>query len=110
MPNTHKAKEYVLANGAPSHDARTLHIYMRVSEALYCAAVRTLPFCRRHVHAEDFAQFTSGSVAVEVVVSSRGHFRSPVEPKRSVLILSPSLPEALRRSVALSTNDVGPQT
>ncbi len=40
----------------------------------------------------------------------RSHFRSPVEPKRSVLILSRSLPEVLRRSVALSTNDVGPQT
>jgi hypothetical protein len=53
---------------------------------------------------------TSGSVGVEVVVGKQTHFRSPVEPKRSVLILSRSWPDAPRRSVAFSTNDVGPQT
>jgi len=57
-----------------------------------------------------FAQFTGGSVTVKVVGGKRDHFRSPVEPKRSVLILSRSMPEAMRRSVALSTKDVGPQT
>jgi hypothetical protein len=110
VANTCKAKEYVLANGAPSDDAGTLHVYVRFSKALSCPAVGTLSFCGSNVHCEYLAQFTGSRVAVEVVGGKGIHFRSPVEPKRSVLILSRSMPEALRRSVVLSTKDVGPQT
>jgi hypothetical protein len=110
VANAYNTKEYVLANGASSHDAGTLHVHMRVGKALSCAAVRALSFCGRKVHSEYSAQFASGGVPVEVVGGKRSHFLSPVEPKRSVLILSRSMPEALRRLVALSTNEVGPQT
>jgi hypothetical protein len=110
LANAYQTKEYVLANGAPCHDARTLHVDMCVGEALSCAAVCTLSFCGRKVQGEYFAQFTGGRIAVEVVGVKGSHFRSPVEPKRSVLILSRSMPAAMRRSVALSTKDVGPQT
>jgi len=110
VANAYQTKEHVLAIGAPCHDARTLHVDMCVGEALSCAAVGTLSFCSRKVQGEYFAQFTGGRIAVEVVGVKGSHFRSPVEPKRSVLILSRSLPEAVRRAVTFSTNEVGPQT
>ncbi len=110
LANTYNTKEYVLANGAPSHDAGTLHVDMCLGKTLSCAAVRTLSFCGCKVQGEYLAQFAGGSITVKVVVGVRTHFRSPVGPKRSVLILSRPLPEAIRRSVAPSTNDVGPQT
>src|SRR4029077_19196464 len=83
---------------------------MRFGKALYCATTRALCFRSRNLHREYCAQFTGGSIAVKVVVGMRVHLRSPVGPKRSVLILSGLLPEALRKPTALSTNDVGPQT
>jgi hypothetical protein len=82
VPSTYKAQEYVLTNGAPSSDARALHVYVRFSKALSCTAVRTLCLCGRNVHCEYLAQFTGSRVAVEVVGGKESHFRSPVEPKR----------------------------
>src|SRR5260370_35472530 len=99
-----------MASGAPSHDAGTLHVDMCIGKAVSCAAVDTLSFCSRKVQGEYFAQFTGGRVAVEEVGGKESHFRSPVEPKRSVLILSGSLPEALRIAVTFSRNDLGRPT
>src|SRR4029453_19057843 len=85
---------------------------MRFGKAFYCAAMRALCFRNRNVHREYCAQFTGGSIAVEVVVVvGMGVFLGfPWGPKRSALILSRPWPEAVRRSVAPSTKDVGPQT
>ncbi len=66
----------MLANGASSHDAGTLHVRMRFGETLSCAAVCTLSFCGRKVHSEYSAQFASGSVPVEVVEGKRSHSRA----------------------------------
>jgi hypothetical protein len=41
---------------------------MRFGKAPYCAAMRALCFRNRNVHREYCAQFTSGSVAVKVVI------------------------------------------
>jgi hypothetical protein len=64
LPNICKTKEYVLANGAPRHDAGTLHVQMCLSKAPYCAAVRALHLCSRNIHGEYLAQFTRGSVTL----------------------------------------------
>src|SRR5712692_1672954 len=110
LANIGKTKEYLLANGAPHHDAGTLHVHMRLGKALDRTALRTLSLCSCDIHGEYCAQCTCGSVTVKIVVDIGTHCRSPVGPKRSVLILSGLLPEAVRRPAALSTNDVGPQT
>src|SRR5262249_38411185 len=102
-------KKDLLANAAARYETRTLHIQMRLCESLFRAAVRALSFRRRDIDGEYFAQFSRGRVTVEVVHLCT-HFRSPVGPKRSVLILSEPLPQALRKPAALSTNGVGPQT
>jgi len=60
---------------------------MRLGEALLCAAIGTLTFCARNIHREYSAQFTRGCISVKVVHRCT-HFRSPVAPKRSVLMLS----------------------
>jgi hypothetical protein len=83
---------------------------MCLSKALYCAAVRTLSLCSCNIHGKYVAQLTRGSVTIKVIIDIRIHYRSPVGPKRSVLIFSGSLPEAVRSLDALSTNDVAPQT
>jgi hypothetical protein len=67
LANSYKTKEYVLASGAPSHNAGTLHVQMRLGKALDCAAVRTLSLSNRNIHREDFAQFTGSGVAVKIV-------------------------------------------
>jgi hypothetical protein len=110
LASTYKTKEYVLTNRAPRHEAGTSHVYTCLSKALYCAAVRTLPLRSCNIHGKYVAQFTCGSVTIKVVIGIQIHFRSPVGPKRSVLILSGLLPAAVRSLDALSTNDVGPQT
>jgi hypothetical protein len=110
LGSLYKTKEHVLTNGASRHDAGTLHVYMRLGKALYCAAVGTLFLCSCNIHGKYVAQLTCGSVTVKVVVVTRTHFRSPLGPKRSVLILSGLLPIAVRSLDAVSTNDVGPQT
>jgi hypothetical protein len=110
LASIYKTKKYVLTNGAPRHNAGTLHVYMRLGKALYCAAVRTLSFCSCNIHGKYVAQLTCSSVTVKVVIGIQTHCRSPVGPKRSVLILSGWLPKAVRSLAALSTNDVGPQT
>jgi hypothetical protein len=99
----------MLANGAPRDNAWALNVHMHLGKASGCAAIRTLPFCSRHIRREYFAQFSGGNIAVKVVICC-AHLRSPVEPKRSVLIFSRWFPAPIRRSVAFSTNDVGPQT
>jgi len=106
----YETKEYVLANGAPRHDAGSLHVQMRLGKPPYCTTVCTLSLCGRNIHGEDLAQVTRGGIPVDVISSICSHFRSPVGPKRSVLILLGSLPEAVRRLETLSTNDVGPHT
>jgi len=68
--------------------------------------VLTLALRRSHIDAEYRAQVATGGVTVQTVISA--HCRSPVAPKRSVLIRSGLFPAA--RPAALSTNDVGPQT
>jgi hypothetical protein len=70
--------------------------------------VLTLAFRRSHIDAKYRAQVATGDVTVQTVISA--HRRSPVAPKRSVLIRSGLFPAATRRPAALSTNDVGPQT
>src|SRR4029077_3171931 len=82
---------------------------MRLSKALYRAAVRTLSLCSCNIHGKYVAQLTCSSVTVKVVIGIQIHRRSPVGPKRSVLNFSGSLPEAVRSLDTLSTNDVGPQ-
>src|SRR5690349_1885943 len=83
---------------------------MGLGKASFCAAVGAMSQGRRNIHSKYSAQFARRSITVEIVVIIRTHFRSPVGPKRSVLILSGLLPEAVRRLAALSTKDVGPQT
>jgi hypothetical protein len=68
LSNTYKTKEYVFARGAPRHKAGSLRIQMRLGKALDSAAMRALSLCSRNIHGEDVAQFTRGSVAIEVVV------------------------------------------
>src|SRR5215469_6338727 len=97
------------AKGAPRDEARTLQIQMSLGEAPSCAAIGALSFCGGNVHREYSAQFTCCSITVKIVHRCI-HLRSPVAPKRSVLILLRSWPAEIRRSVACSTNDVGPQT
>jgi len=67
LANIYKTKEYVIASGAPRHDAGTLHIQVRLGKPFCCAAVRTLSFCSRNIHGEYSAQFACGSVTVKVV-------------------------------------------
>src|SRR4029453_249590 len=110
LASIYKTKEYVLTNRAPGHEAWSLHVYMCLSKALYCAAVRTLSLCSCNIHGKYVAQLTCGSVTIKVVIDIRIHCRSPVGPKRSVLIFSGSLPEEVRSLDALSPNDVCPQT
>jgi hypothetical protein len=110
LSSIYKTKKYVLTNGAPGHEAGSLHVNVRFGKALYCAAVRTLSLCSCNIHGKYVAQLACGSVTIKVVIGIQTHCRSPVGPKRSVLILSGSLPEAVRSLDALSTNDVGPQT
>jgi hypothetical protein len=105
----YKAEQDVLANAAARYNPGALHVQMRLGETFGRAAVRALSLCSRDIHHEYFAQFTSGSVAVKVV-GMRIHCFPPVGPKRSVMILSGRLPQALRKPAALSTNGVGPQT
>jgi hypothetical protein len=71
--------------------------------------VSALPLCGRNVDGKDLAQFPGGGISVKVV-GTFIHFFPPEGPKRSVLILSAVLPQALRKPAALSTNGVGPQT
>ena len=104
-----KPKQNVLANAAARYHARTLRIQVRLREAFLCAAVGTPSFCSRKIDREYLAQFSGSGVTVEVVHLCT-HLRTPVGPKRSVLILSELLPQALRKLAALSTNGVGPQT
>jgi hypothetical protein len=68
LASIYKTKEYVLTNGAPGHEAWSLHVYMCLSKALYCAAVRTLSHCSCNVHGKYVAQLTCGSVTVKVVI------------------------------------------
>src|SRR5207244_3524105 len=107
--NIRESKEYMPAKRTSCNEAGTLRIQMRLGKATLCAAIRTLSFCAGNVHREYSAQFTCGSISVKIVHRCT-HFRSPVAPKRSVLIFLRSWPAAISRSVALSTNDVGPQT
>jgi len=67
LANIYKAKEYVLANGASRDEAGTLHIQMRLGKGLRRAAMRTLSVCSRNIQGEYVAQFTRGSVAIEIV-------------------------------------------
>ncbi len=68
LASIYKTKEYVLTNGAPRHDAGTLHVYMRLGKALYCAAVRALSLCSCNIHGKYVAQLTCGSVTIKVVI------------------------------------------
>jgi hypothetical protein len=52
VADIYQTKEHMLANGAARHDSGALHIQMCLSEALGCAAVRTLSFRSRNVHGE----------------------------------------------------------
>jgi len=65
-----------LANGAPSHDAGTLHVHMCVGKTLCCAALCTSSLGSRNVHSEYSAQFARGCISVKVVHGCT-HFRSP---------------------------------
>jgi hypothetical protein len=76
----------VLASGAPRYEAWGIHIYLRLGKALYGAAVGTLFLRRCDIHSKYSAQFTCGSIAVQIV-GVCSHFFPPVGPKRSVLIL-----------------------
>ena len=58
----------MLTNGAPRHETGTLHVYMCLSKALYCAAVRTLSLRSCNIHGKYVAQFTGSSVTVNIVV------------------------------------------
>jgi len=102
-------QEYMSARRTSRDKARALHVQMCLGKQSLCAAIGTLSLCTRNIHHEYPAQFTCGSVTVKVIHKCI-HFRSPVAPKRSVLILSRSWLPAIRRLVACSTNDVGPQT
>ena len=82
---------------------------MRLGKVLCRSTMRTLSLCSGDIHGEYVAQFTCGSVAVKVVVVCE-LLRFSRGAKRSVRILSGSLPAAIRRLAALSTNDVGPHT
>jgi hypothetical protein len=110
LASLYKAKKHLLATGAPRHEAGTLRVQMRLGKALCCTAMRTLSLCSRNIHGKYVAQFTRGSVTIKVIVVLRTHFRSPVGPKRSVLILSGLFPMAVRRPATLSTKEVGPHT
>src|SRR4029077_9159979 len=94
---------------AARDEARTLHIQMCLRERFLGAAFGTLSLCCCNIHREYSAQFTCAGITVKIVHRCI-HFRSPVAPKRSVLILSRSWPASIRRSVVCSTNEVGPQT
>jgi len=76
LANTYKTKEYVLAHGAPRHDAGTTHVYMCLGKGHFRAAVCTLSLCRGDIHGEQVAQFTRGCISVKVVHRCT-HFRSP---------------------------------
>src|SRR5262249_34615756 len=104
----YQAQQDVLANAAARYHTRTLHVQMCLCETPFRAAVRALPFRSRNIDSEYLAQFPRSRVSVEVVHLCT-HFRPPVGPKRSVLILSEPWPQALRKPAAFSTNGVGPQ-
>jgi len=63
-----QTKEHLFANGAPRHDAGSLHVQMRLGKALRCTAVRALSLCSRNIHDKYSAQFTGGCVAVKVFI------------------------------------------
>jgi hypothetical protein len=110
LANIHKTKEYVLASGASRHKTWAMHVYVCFRQALRSATFRALSRCSRDIDGKYSAQFTGGGIAVEVIVIRRIHFRSPVGPKRSVLIWSGRFPQATSKAAVLSTNDVGPHT
>lgn len=64
--DSRKAKQHVFADSAARDDAGTLHIQMRFGKRFCCAAVRTLSLSGRDIHGEYSAQFSRGSVAIEV--------------------------------------------
>src|SRR5260370_393123 len=100
----------MVAEGAPSDDAGTIQVHMCFGEALLRPTVSTLSFSCCDIRHKYSAELAGGGITVEVFLLRHTHFGPPVEPKRSVLILSLSWPEAPRRVVTLSTKDVGPQT
>jgi hypothetical protein len=104
-----KPKQNMFANAAARYDAWALHVQMGLSEPSNRAAVSALSLRGRHIDSEYLTQLPSGRVTVEVAHLCT-HFLPPVGPKRSVLILSGPLPQAVRKPAALSTNGVGPQT
>src|SRR5215470_6615273 len=99
----------MLAERTSRDEARASHIQMCLRKAFLCSAIGALPLRAGNVYCEYSTQFTCGSIAIDVA-HRRIHFRSPVAPKRSVLIISRSEPAAIKSSVTYSTNDVGPQT
>jgi hypothetical protein len=63
----YKAKEYVLANGAPSHERRDFACtHARRQNAFLRRSAHNV-ICGRKVHGEYSAQFASGSVPAEVL-------------------------------------------
>ena len=109
LTNIYDAEEYVFANCASCHNSRSLHVHMSLGEAFDRAAIRTLSLCGRDIHRKYAAQLPRGSITVNIV-KVWTHCRSPVGPKRSVLILSALWPQAVSRPARFSTNSVGPQT
>jgi hypothetical protein len=104
-----KPQQDVLANAAARYNAWALHVQMGFGEPSDRAAVSAFSFGGRNIDSEYLAQLPGSRVAVEIVHLCT-HFRPPVGPKRSVLILSGPLPPALRKPATLSTNGVLPQT
>src|SRR5260370_41484034 len=86
-----------------------VHALRRLGSSLIIPCSPLLQESASH-HTEDHLFPGSlGCISIQVVHRC-AHFRSPVAPKRSVLMYSRPWPAAIRRSVAFSTNDVGPQT
>jgi hypothetical protein len=73
LPNIHKTEEYVLASGASRYKTGTMHVQVCFSQAFCGAAFRTPSLCSRDIDGEYFAQFTGGSIAVDVIVVNGTH-------------------------------------
>ena len=108
LTRVYEPKQNVLTNSTARDEAGAINVYVSISKAPLCSTISTLSFCGGQIHFENHVQFPAGGVAVQIIDICI-HLCSPVEPKRSVLILCRSIPAAMSRSVACSTNDVGPQ-
>src|SRR5215468_9226124 len=85
LPDMHQSQQDVSAKRTSRDEAGTLRVQMCFCKPSLCSAIAALALCARNIHRKNSAQFTCSSITVQVV-HRWIHFRSPVAPKRSVLI------------------------